>query len=192
MYYYPCVFFVPPKLKIGGHIVLSLQSFCHSVLSKTLTLLMTLEQWVLELWYFTWAFLVIRPFQGYHYLWHWSLTHFLKTLTLLITFEQWVLELWYFTWVLLVARPFIVHQHFWTCNLDLGVWPIFENFLTLLITWTVRARSLIYFTWVFQVTGPFLGNQHFLPCDLDGGFCPPFEYCNLDNNIWIVSVYSLC
>ena len=29
---------------------------CHSViLSKTLTLLITFEQWVLELWYFTWV-----------------------------------------------------------------------------------------------------------------------------------------
>ena len=34
---------------------------------KTLTLLITLEQWVLELWYFTWVFLVTRPFSGYHY-----------------------------------------------------------------------------------------------------------------------------
>ena len=42
--------------------------FCHSVLlSETLTLLITYEQWVLELWYFTWTFLVRRPFRGYHY-----------------------------------------------------------------------------------------------------------------------------
>ena len=34
---------------------------------KTLTLLITIEQWVLELWYFTWVSLVIRPFRGYHY-----------------------------------------------------------------------------------------------------------------------------
>ena len=34
---------------------------------KTLTLLITFEQWMLELWYFTWVFLVIRPFRGYHY-----------------------------------------------------------------------------------------------------------------------------
>ena len=43
-------------------------SFCNSVLlSETLTLLITFEQWVLELWYFTWVFLVIRPFSGYNY-----------------------------------------------------------------------------------------------------------------------------
>ena len=32
---------------------------------KTLTLLITFEQWVLELWNFTWVFLVIRPFCWY-------------------------------------------------------------------------------------------------------------------------------
>ena len=36
---------------------------------KTLTLLISFEQWVLELLYFTWVFLVIRPFSGYHYFW---------------------------------------------------------------------------------------------------------------------------
>ena len=50
---------------------------------KTLTLLITFEQWVLELWYFTWVSLVIKPFRGYHYfftLWPWpeSLTYFFK------------------------------------------------------------------------------------------------------------------
>ena len=71
--------FMPPRSKIGGHIVFVLSvilSFCHSVilsfcnsvlLSETLTLLITFEQWVLELWFFTWVFLVIRPFRGYHY-----------------------------------------------------------------------------------------------------------------------------
>ena len=65
----------------------------------SLTLLITFEQWVLERWYFTWVFLVIRPFRGYHYFWPCDLDlgvwPFFKTLTLLITFEQWVLELWY-------------------------------------------------------------------------------------------------
>ena len=37
---------------------------------KTLTLLITFEQWVLEVWYFTWIFPVIRPFRGCHYFWH--------------------------------------------------------------------------------------------------------------------------
>ena len=36
---------------------------------KTLTLRITFEHWVLELWYFTWVILVIRPFSRYHYFW---------------------------------------------------------------------------------------------------------------------------
>ena len=39
---------------------------CLTHFLKTLTLLLTFEQWVLELWYFTWEFLVMRPFSGYH------------------------------------------------------------------------------------------------------------------------------
>ena len=65
---------MPPRSKIGGHICFCpvchsvILSFCNSVLlSETLTLIITFEQWVLELWYFTWVFLVIRPFRGYHY-----------------------------------------------------------------------------------------------------------------------------
>ena len=59
-------FFMPPRMKIGGAYCFC--SVCHSVLlSETLTLLITFEQWVLELWYFTWIFPVLRPFRGYHY-----------------------------------------------------------------------------------------------------------------------------
>ena len=36
---------------------------------KTLTLRISFEHWVLELWYFTWVFLVIIPFSGYHCFW---------------------------------------------------------------------------------------------------------------------------
>ena len=111
---------------------------CLIYFLKTLNLLITFEQWVLELWYFTWVFLVIRPFSGYHYFftpWPWPscLIYFWKLLTLLITFELWVLELWYFTWVFLVIRPIRWYHNFWPCDLDLRVRPIFMN-LILLIT----------------------------------------------------------
>ena len=115
--------FMPSRSKIGG--VYCFCPVCHSVLiSETLILLITFEQWVLELWYFTWVFLMVRPFRGYLFLplwpWPWSLTYFLKNLlTLLITFEQWVLELWYFTWVLSVARPFCVYHYFLHVTLTL-------------------------------------------------------------------------
>ena len=63
-------YFYAQDRRLGGILFLSCLSFCHSVLlSETLTLLITFEQWVLELWYFTGIFLVIRPFRGYHYFW---------------------------------------------------------------------------------------------------------------------------
>ena len=106
---------------------------------KTLTLLITVELWVLELWYFTWVLLVIRPLSGYHYfftLWPWplSLTYFLKTLTLLITFELWVLELWYFTWVFLVIRPIVGTIIFYLVTLTWECDIFFFLNLILLIT----------------------------------------------------------
>ena len=55
---------------------------CRSILlSETLTLLITFEQWALELWYFTWVFLVIRSSYWYQnicpcdlsHLWNWPI-----------------------------------------------------------------------------------------------------------------------
>ena len=37
---------------------------------KILTLLIIFEQWMLELWFFTWIFPVIRPVWGYHHFSH--------------------------------------------------------------------------------------------------------------------------
>ena len=57
-----------PSKMGGGTLFLSCLSFCHSVLlSETLTLLITFEQSVLKLWYFTWIFPVIRHFHQYHF-----------------------------------------------------------------------------------------------------------------------------
>ena len=104
---------------------------------KTLTLLITFEQLVLELWYFTWVFLVIRPFSRYHYFLQCDFDLvvcpiFGRTLSLLITFEPWVLELWYFTWVFLVIRPFRWYHYFWPVTLTLK-WEIYFKNLILLI-----------------------------------------------------------
>ena len=66
---------IMPIYAYMGHIVFIL-SVIQSLLPwpwsltyflKTLTLLINFDQWVLERWYFTWVFLVIRPFRGYHY-----------------------------------------------------------------------------------------------------------------------------
>ena len=64
-----------------------------------------------------------------------------ETLTLLITFEQCVLELWYFTWVFLVTRPFRGYHYFLPCDLDPGVWDIFENVNLANNFWSVSARA---------------------------------------------------
>ena len=50
---------------------------CHSVIfSETLTLLITFEQWVLELLYFSWIFLLIRSICWYLTFWPWHLIFF--------------------------------------------------------------------------------------------------------------------
>ena len=118
---------------------------CHSVLlSETLTLLITFEQWALELWYFTRVSFRWVPFflpcdldLGV-----WPI---FGKLTLLITFEQWVLRLWYFTWVSLVIRPFLGFHYFLPCDLDLRVWHLlFKNFNVAKNFWIVSARALIF------------------------------------------------
>ena len=134
-----------------GHILFVLSVilwFCHSVLfSETLTLLITFEQWVLELWYFIWIFPVIKPSVGTIIFNPVTLTFefdpFLKTLTLIITFKQWVLKLWYFTWIFPCDNPFRGYHYFLPCDLDLGVWPIFEIFNLANKFWTVSARDFI-------------------------------------------------
>ena len=98
-----------------------------------------------------------KTFRSVFYPWPWILIHFFKTLTLLITFEQWVLDLWYFTRVFLVMKPFCGYHYFLSCDLDLGVWSIFDPFFlwknwTLLITFEQWVIELCYSIWVFQVT----------------------------------------
>ena len=116
---------------------------------KTLTLLITFEQWVLELWYFTWVFHVIRLFPGYHYslpcdldLEVWPI---FKNFNLGNNFWTMSTRVWYFTWELLVIIPFPKYHYFWPRDLELGVLPIFKkNFNLSNNVWTVSARALIF------------------------------------------------
>ena len=122
---------MPPRSKIGGHIVFVLSvilSFCHSlwnfnlannfwtVNARALIFHMRIPCDKTFLWV---------PFFFTLWLSPWSLTHFLKTLNLLITFEQWVLELWYFIWVYLVIRPFRGYNYFSAWDLTLEIDPFF-------------------------------------------------------------------
>ena len=73
------------RSKIGGYIVFVL----FVILSETLTLLITFEQWVphVDLWYFTWIFKLARLFRRYQHFWPWTFTFF-KNINLLITLKK--------------------------------------------------------------------------------------------------------
>ena len=124
-------------------------SFCHSVilcfchLLETLTLLITFEQWMLELWYFTCVFVVIRPFLPFDLdLGVWPIV---KNLNLANNF--WIAS----------ARALIFHKSipcdknfpwislfFYPVTLTLEFDPFYENFYLANIVWTVNARALIF------------------------------------------------
>ena len=189
-----CIFintvFMPPRSKIGGHIVFVLSvilSFCHSVilsfcnsvilsfchfvlLSETLTLLITFEQWVLELWYFTWVFLVMRPLFFTLWPWPWSLTNFC------LANNFWTVS----AGALIFNMSIPCDETFLWMPLFLSLWPWpwslthFLKTLTLLITSEQWVLELWYFKWVFFVMRPFRGYHYFLPCDLDLGVWPIF------------------
>ena len=131
---------MPLRSQIGGHFVLSCQSFCNSVIVPFCN----------YVWNFNLAYNFSNMSTGvgiYHISFSrdntftkvptlltwwpgpWSLIFFLKTFTLQITFERWKLEVWYFTWAFLETKHFRGYQHFWPCNTDLGVWPIFWKLL---------------------------------------------------------------
>ena len=119
--------FMPPRSKIGGHIVFVLPvilSFCPPLWNFNLAnnfWTVSARALIFHMHIpcdktFPWVSIIFTLWP-----WPWSLIHFLKTLRLLITFEQWVLELWYFTWLFLVIRLFRGFIIFWQCDLDLGV-----------------------------------------------------------------------
>ena len=156
--YSPCGRFLCPRdRRSGGKLFLSGLSFCHSVLlSKTLTLLITFEQWVLELRYFTWIFPVIRCFCGYHYYFFLFLP---VTLTLELDpfFENFNLSNNFWT---VSVRALIFHMSI-PCDKSFLWVPLFFTLwlwpLTLLITFEQRGLEFWYFTWVFLVIRPFRG-----------------------------------
>ena len=128
---------------------------------------------MLELWYFTWIFPVIRPFWGYHYFLPCDLDlgvwPFFKNFNLSNNF--WTVS----------ARTLIFHMSI-SCDktflwlpLFFTLWPWpwslihFLKTLTLLITFEQWLLDLWYFTWVFLVIRPFLGYHYFWPSDLDLG-----------------------
>ena len=159
---------------------------CHSVLlSETLTLLITFEQWVLEIWYFTcrlnilWKYFMRQAFPWIptiFTLWTLplSLTYFLKTFGLAKNF--WTVSARVYTFHINVSRgkafPWV------PTFFILWPWPWsptnFLKILTLLITFQQLVLELWYFTWIFYETRPSHGNQQFWPCDLNLNDWPSF------------------
>ena len=167
----PCLYFYTPEIEDRGaycfcpvcHFVIP---FCYIVLfSETLTLLITFEQWVLELWYFTWIFPVIWPFCRYHYFLPCDLD-----LGVDLFFEIFNLANNFWT---VSARALIFHMSipcdktFPLVPLFLTLWPWpwslthFLKTLTLLITFEQWVPELWYFTWVILVIRPFRGYHYF-------------------------------
>ena len=56
-----------------------------------------------------------------------------------------------------MIRPFLENHFLLPCDLDLGVWPIFENFNLANNFWTVSARALI-----FNMS---ISSDNICPCD---------------------------
>ena len=146
-------------------------------LFKTLTFLVVFEQWGLELWYFTWIFLVTRPFHGNQ--------HFLCIFLgiLFLSCLSFCPPLWNFnlanTFWTVSARALKVHLSIPHAKTFLWVptffilwsWPWslthFLTTLTLLITFEQWVLELWYFTWIFPVIRPFCGYHYFLPLTLE-------------------------
>ena len=152
---------------------------------------------MLELWYFTWVSLVMRPFRGLHYL-------DLVTLTLEFDILLKKINLAYNFWIVGV-RALIFHMtipcynNFPWVPLFFTLWPwpwsmthFLKNFNLGYNIWTVGARALI-----FQMSIPcdrtlfFAGTIIFYPVTLALEFDPFFKNLNLANNFWIVSARAL-
>ena len=113
---------------------------------KTLTLLITFELWLLELWYFTWVFLVARPFRLYLHFWPCDLDLSLKFFYLANEFLNRVLELW-----IRISHEYFKRQDlsmdtniFDLVTLTLEFELLFEIFNFVNHIWILRARALIF------------------------------------------------
>ena len=178
-----------PWVPLFLHCDLDLECLTHFL--KNLILLITFEQWLLELWYFTMSIANGKSFPLFFEFVTLTLEFVLlfKKFNLAYNFRKVSARAFIFYWVLLVARPFRVYQHF--LPFDLGVWPNLWKLLTLLKTLEQWVLQLWYYTWVFYETRPHHGYWKFWPYDLDLVVNLLFENVNFVNNIWIVSVRAL-
>jgi hypothetical protein len=100
---------------------------CHVFLSSTKNFNLGYNFWMVStrLWYFTWVFIVTRPFHGYKknltlWPWPWCLNYLLKTLTMAMSFE------WYISHECSLWQDLSMStKTIWPCDLDLGAWPTY-------------------------------------------------------------------
>ena len=124
---------------------------------KTLTLPITSKQWVLELWYSPWVFLVTKPFCGYTSdMSSWKSVYFKHLETIkwakirnenycnILSKEQYTKQVCsnLFPCKLITLMTLHICSTFvdspLQCDLDLAVWPIFFQFSILLITLNIE------------------------------------------------------
>ena len=125
---------------------------------------------VVEFWYFTWVFLVIRPFCGCNY--------FLPC-DLDLIFEKFNLANNFWT---VRAKALIFHL-----NIPWDKVPFYLMALTLLRTFELWVLEFIHFTWIFVVAKSLVGTNIFYPVTLTLKFDLFLKNINLANNFWTVS-----
>jgi hypothetical protein len=107
--------------------------WCLTYTVKILTMPISFEWCLLELWYFTWEFVWqvfsvgINRFDLVTLTLMFDLLTNSDTVTLDVSFEWYVLGFWYFTWVFVVTRPFRGYKQVWPCDLHLCVWPTYRK-----------------------------------------------------------------
>jgi hypothetical protein len=142
---------------------------CLTHLSKTFTMAIIFEWYILGLLYFTWVFLVTKPYHGYK---RFDLVTLTLVFNLLIDnfnlgyiFWLVVLGLWYFMSV------FLVDLSVGTNNLISWSWPWCLTYilktLTLPISFKWYVLEFWYLIWISVVTNPFSGCQQVWPSHLD-------------------------
>ena len=117
---------------------------------EILTLLITFEQWVLELGYFTWIFPLIKPFCGYHNFWPCNhdlgVWHTFKNCNLANKF--WTVSARALIFKMNIpcdkTFPWAPLFFFYLVTFTLEFDPFFENFNLANNFWTVNARALIF------------------------------------------------
>ena len=148
---------------------------------KTLTLQITFELLVLNLWYFTYIFPVRRPFRGYHYFFY----HVTLTLEFDSFFENFNLDTNFWT---VSAGALIFHMRFFLRqDLSVGI----NNFDLVTLEFDLFFFKTLSFRMTFEQWDLELWCFTWIPTMLTLEFDLLFENFNFVNNIWIVSAKAL-